>query len=94
MKIIIIFTIFICLIICSYSYATTELCKRCCIVTPSGCINSNTFNLRGLYTSYISLCKTVDCSINCGWIANNYQKVECTTCDYINSMITNKVVYI
>lgn len=76
------------------NYCSQDICRRCCQVVPNGCVNANSFNIRGRYTSFLSFCSDCECddpNFGCGWTAKTYGKVECTSCDDINSMVDAKV---
>ena len=73
-------------------YCSNEICRRCCQVTPSGCMNNSedNYNLRG--ASNYSFCRDCSCDDDgqgCGWKANNFGRIECTSCDNLRSMNTN-----
>lgn len=71
------------------NYCSWETCRRCCQVTPTGCMNSNDYRLRGRFISYLNFCQDCDCDDpgqGCGWKANNFGRVECTSCDNLRTM--------
>lgn len=78
------------------NYCSAETCRRCCSVTPTGCIN-NQMNIRGKMVSFLSFCSDCDCDDEgqgCGWKASNFGRIECTSCDNLRSMdpTTNIVI--
>lgn len=87
------FSIFFSFALCNY--CSQETCRRCCQVTPNGCFNANNFNIRGRYSSYLTFCSDCECddpNFGCGWSANNFGQVECTSCDALNSIVERKLV--
>ena len=49
-KITLYITIMIIIVTATYcNYCSTETCRRCCQVTPTGCINAMDFNIRVYY---------------------------------------------
>ena len=72
-----------------------ETCRRCCQVTPTGCMNAMDYNIRGRFISYMSFCQDCECddpNSGCGWKANSYGRVECTSCDYLKSLAMHTAV--
>lgn len=72
-------------------YCTEETCRKCCQVTPTGCINSvgvYSFGLRGSNLTFCNDCSCDSEGSGCGWKVNNFQRVECTTCDAIKSSVS------
>lgn len=77
------------------NYCSVETCRRCCQVLPSGCVNMHTFNLRRRYSSYLSFCADCECGdpiTGCGWAVEYAGRVECSSCDYIKSLINVQMV--
>jgi len=73
------------------NYCSAETCRRCCQVTPYGCMN-NQINLRGKMVSFLTFCGDCDCDDEgqgCGWKADNFGRVECSSCDNLRSMNQN-----
>lgn len=91
----IILILILCICLTKCNYCSAETCRRCCMVTPTGCIN-NQMELRGKMVSFLSFCGDCDCDDEgqgCGWKADNFGRLECTSCDNLKSMNTmNNVV--
>ena len=78
------------------NYCSDETCRRCCMVTPTGCMN-NQMNLRGKMISFLTFCGDCDCDDEgqgCGWKASDFGRVECTSCDNLKSMNLNNNIVI
>ncbi|SCO94097.1 conserved Plasmodium protein, unknown function [Plasmodium malariae] len=65
---------------------TTDICEKCCHPTQNGCENNFYKTMRGNHYSDRTYCKLCECKnpiTGCGWVAEKYEKVKCTSCTFI-----------
>ncbi|CRG94671.1 conserved Plasmodium protein, unknown function [Plasmodium gallinaceum] len=65
---------------------TTDICQRCCYPTEDGCENNFIRTFRGNFNSGSTYCQQCDCKnpiTGCGWVAEKYEKIKCTSCTFI-----------
>lgn len=52
-------------------YCSSEVCRRCCQVTNTGCYNAYDQTIKGRFVSDYTFCQDCECSdpkVGCGWM--------------------------
>lgn len=71
-------------------FCTASVCQLCCKATQEGCVNAFTSYAKGTLINNNLACEQCNCDnpqIGCGWVGRRFKRVECTSCDIIDTML-------